>query len=131
MARKGIKESMRSLRLSVGIATVVAAAAFGMILTGSLHVTPPIAAAKTPAPAPASAASAPAAATPPAAIARPVGLPSFADVADTVLNSVVAITSREVVRTSGRGMSPFGGGDPFEFFFGPRRSQPQERTQVT
>ncbi len=117
---------MRSLRLSVGIATVAAAAAFGMILTGSLHVTSPISAAKTPAPV-----ASPAAPAAPSAVGKTLALPSFSDVADNVLNSVVSITSREVVRTSGRGNSPFGQGDPFEFFFGPpRRGQPQERSQT-
>ncbi len=116
---------MRSFRLSVGIATVVAAAAFGMILTGSLHITPTISAAKTPAPV-----STSAAATAPAPAVRGLALPSFPDVADNVLNSVVAITSREIVQTSGRGNSPFGQGDPFEFFFGPRRGQPQQRSQT-
>src|SRR6266566_1072814 len=86
---------MRSFRLSVGIATVVAAAAFGMILTGSLHITPTISAAKTPAPVAASAA-----ATAPSPGVKAVTLPSFSDVADNVLNSVVAITSREIVQTS-------------------------------
>jgi serine protease Do len=116
---------MRSLRISAGIATVVAAAAFGMILTGSLHITPTISAARTPAPV-----SAPPAAPATATGARGLALPSFPDVADNVLNSVVSITSREIVQTSGRGNSPFGQGDPFEFFFGPRRGQPQQRSQI-
>jgi serine protease Do len=100
----------------------VGAAAFGMVLAGSLHLTPASRADKAaPAPAPATTpASAP-------ALARGAGVPSFADIADEVLNSVVSITSTEIVKTQG---SPFGQGDPFEFFFGPRRGTPEERKQV-
>jgi serine protease Do len=108
------------------IILAAAAAAFGMILTGSLHVTPASSAAR----APAQGASAPA---PAPSSAGSVALPSFANVADEALNSVVSITSTELVKTQ-RGQSPFGQGDPFEFFFGPRRGAPgapQERKQVT
>ena len=62
-------------------------------------------------------------------------LPSFADIADETMSSVVSITSTEIVKgSSKRFVSPFGGGDgrgngdPFEFFFGPqqRRGQGQD-----
>jgi len=104
------------------IILAAAAAAFGMILTGSLHVTPATNAAKVP-----QASSAPAPGGP---AAGNVALPSFANVADAALNSVVSITSTELVKAQ-RGTSPFGQGDPFEFFFGPRRGTPEERRQVT
>lgn len=92
------------------------AAAFGMVLAGSLHLTPAGLAQK----------AAPAAAT---TGARSLALPSFADVADEALNSVVSITSTEIVQAQLN--SPFGSQDPFEFFFGPRgRGTPQERKQI-
>jgi serine protease Do len=91
------------------------AAAFGMVLAGSLHVTPPGLADKASSPAP-------------AVGVKSLALPSFADVADEALNSVVSITSTEIVQANGG--SPFGSQDPFEFFFGPRRGTPQERKQV-
>jgi len=106
------------------ILLAAAAAAFGMILTGSLHVTPATSAKSPPE------ASSPSTAPAPPPAAGSVALPSFANVADEALNSVVSITSTEIVKTQ-RGMSPFGQGDPFEFFFGPRRGTPQERKQVT
>src|SRR5215472_6076886 len=99
----------------------VGAAAFGMILAGSLRLTPPSRADKAAAPAPVTAAA-------PAPVAgKNLTVPSFADIADEALNSVVSITSTEIVKTQN---SPFGQGDPFEFFFGPRRGTPEERKQV-
>lgn len=98
------------------ILLAAAAAAFGMVLTGSLRVTPATSAAPRP----------------PAEVpvaGKVVALPSFADVADEVLDSVVSITSTEIVKSQGQ-FSPFGQGDPFEFFFGPRRGTPQEHKQV-
>src|SRR5262249_59758227 len=62
-----------------------------------------------------------------------VVLPSFADIADEAMPAVVSITSTNIVKggSSRRNVVPFGGqggdGDPFEFFFGPRRGQPQQR----
>jgi hypothetical protein len=58
-------------------------------------------------------------------------VPSFADIAEEVMPSVVSITSTDIVKGSARRFhqqSPFGGGegDPFEFFFGPRRNQPRD-----
>src|SRR5262249_32398914 len=98
----------------------VGATAFGMILAGSLHLTPASRADKAaPAPAPA--------ATPAPPAAKVQAVPSFADIGDEVLNSVVSITSTEIVKTQS---SPFGQSDPFEFFFGPRRGTPEERKQV-
>src|SRR5262249_54414575 len=62
-----------------------------------------------------------------------LGLPSFADVAQEAMPSLVSITSTDIVKGSQgrRGqMNPFGGeGDPFEFFFGPpggRRNSPRD-----
>ncbi len=60
----------------------------------------------------------------------PGGAPStFADVAETANKAVVSIANVEyktVRNPHGQG-GPFGGGDPFEFFFGPRRNQsPQD-----
>jgi S1-C subfamily serine protease len=59
-------------------------------------------------------------------------LPSFADIAQDVMPSVVSITSTDIVKGN-RGrryqQSPFGEGDPFEFFFGPpngRRQGPRD-----
>jgi len=55
-------------------------------------------------------------------------LPSFADIADETMSSVVSITSTEIVKGSSRRfVSPFGGGngDPFEFFFGPQQRRGQ------
>ena len=93
------------------------AVVFGMVLAGSLHLTQAGLAQKT----------APAAST---TGARSLTLPSFSDVADEVLNSVVSITSTEIVQTQLN--SPFRNQDPFEFFFGPRGrgGTPQERKQI-
>jgi S1-C subfamily serine protease len=58
----------------------------------------------------------------------PVGLPSFADLAERALPAVVSIEAQTIERGGG-GRSPHGGQDPFEFFFGPRGRQgaPQDR----
>ncbi|HEX7253555.1 MAG TPA: trypsin-like peptidase domain-containing protein, partial [Thermoanaerobaculia bacterium] len=94
------------------------AVAFGMVIAGSLHLTPAGLAQK----------AAPAAAP---TGARSLTLPSFSDVADEVLNSVVSITSTEIVKAQNQFNSPFGNQDPFEFFFGPRgRGTPQDRKQI-
>ncbi len=105
------------------IVLAAAAAAFGMILTGSLHVTPATSAARPP-----SSEATGSAPSPPPPVTAGVALPSFANIADEALNSVVSITSTEVVKSQ-EGRSPFGQNDPFEFFFGPRRGTPQEREQ--
>ena len=93
------------------------AVAFGMVLAGSLHLTPAGLADKAAPAVPAAAAG-----------TRGLALPSFADVADETLTSVVSITSTEIVQTQSG--SPFGSQDPFEFFFGPRRGTPQQRKQI-
>ena len=104
-------------------ALIAAAVVFGMVVAGSVNITPRSEAQREATPA-----------------ARPrsggVLLPSFADTAQEVMPSLVSITSTDIVK-GGRGrrymnQNPFGGeGDPFEFFFGPpnqRRGpgQPQQ-----
>ncbi|HEY2796943.1 MAG TPA: Do family serine endopeptidase [Thermoanaerobaculia bacterium] len=102
-------------------ALIAAAVVFGMVVASSINVTPKSEAQRT---------------TP--AATRPlhtggVALPSFADVAQETMPSLVSITSTDIVKGSqGRHgqMNPFGGdGDPFEFFFGPpgggRRNGPR------
>jgi serine protease Do len=107
------KSTKRALSFSVLIA---AAAIFGMVVAGSVNITPRSEAQRE-------------------APARPrtgsVIVPSFADIAEEVMQSVVSITSTDIVKGSARRFhqkSPFGGGegDPFEFFFGPRRNQPRD-----
>ncbi|MCP3960561.1 MAG: Do family serine endopeptidase [bacterium] len=51
------------------------------------------------------------------------GLPSFADLAEAVSPAVVSIQATKIESGGSRGR----GADPFEFFFGPRRRQPQEQ----
>jgi serine protease Do len=64
--------------------------------------------------------------------AAPATVPAtFADIAERVNPAVVSITSTETVspKPKGRGRQPQFRGDPFEFFFGPRRfheQQPEE-----
>ena len=97
---------------SIPFIALAAAVVAGVIVTGTLNLTPPASATK-------------AAASPPAA---GQGIPSFADIASGALPSVVSIVSTEIVRESGR-TSPFQG-DPFEFFFGPQPRAPEDRKQV-
>jgi len=92
----------------------VAAVIAGAILTGTLELTPRAAANKRD--------------TPPAPAAT-LTIPSFADIAQGALPSVVSITSTEIIRDTGEA-SPFQG-SPFEFFFGPQPRTPGgERKQV-
>jgi len=113
------KSTKRALSFSVLIA---AAVTFGMVVAGSVDLTPRSEAQR--------AASAP-------AHQATLALPSFADIADDAMPSVVSITSTDIVKgPSGRyRVNPFGGdggGDPFEFFFGqpsPRRGQPREEEE--
>jgi serine protease Do len=93
----------------------IAGAIFGVVVAGSLRLVPPSFGANTPTPA-----------------AVSVGLPSFADIAARALESVVTITSTEIVKSQPF-QSPFGGQNPFEFFFGPQGPQgpPEERKQVS
>ncbi len=53
------------------------------------------------------------------------GLPSFADLAEAVSPAVVSIQATKIER----GGSQMRGNDPFEFFFGPRRRQPQQERE--
>ena len=101
----------------IGLLAVIAAAVVaGVVLTAALDVSPRLAATKNDAA--------------PAAPAGPtLTIPSFADIAQGALPSVVSITSTEIVK--GGGMSPFGEGDPFRFFFGqPQPRSPEEHKQV-
>src|SRR5215471_9055578 len=111
------KSTKRALSFS---ALIGAAIIFGMVVAGSVDVTPRSEAQKDTAPARTRTTS--------------VVLPSFADIADEAMPAVVSITSTNIVKGSAnrRNVVPFGGGggsdgDPFEFFFGPRRGQPQQR----
>ncbi len=105
-------------------ALIAAAVVFGMVVAGSVNVTPRSEAQRETAQA-----------------ARPrngsVLLPSFADTAQEVMPSVVSITSTDIVKGN-RGrryqQNPYGEGDPFEFFFGPpggqnRRGQPRDEEE--
>lgn len=106
------KSTKRAISFSV---LIVGAIIFGMVVAGSVHVTPQSSAQKGES----------AAATAPAR-SRGTGqlLPSFADIAEDVMASVVSITSTEIVKAGdGRRRNQGGGGsdgDPFEFFFGPQ-----------
>jgi serine protease Do len=112
----------KSTKQAISFSVLIAAAViFGMVVAGSVNVTPRLEAQKDPAP---------------KARTAPVAVPSFADIADEAMPSVVSITSTDIVRGSSRRYgSPFGGGDtdPFEFFFGQpprgnrdRRGQPRD-----
>ena len=103
------KSTKRALSFSVLIA---AAVVFGMVVAGSVNVTPRSEAQR---------------ATPARVRTSGVIVPSFADIAEEAMPSVVSITSTDIVKGASRRGNPFGqgqeGGDPFEFFFGPRRNQ--------
>jgi serine protease Do len=112
----------KSTKQAISFSVLIAAAViFGMVVAGSVNVTPRLEAQKEPAP---------------RAKTSPVAVPSFADIADEAMPSVVSITSTDIVKGSSRRYgSPFGGGDsdPFEFFFGQpprgnrdRRGQPRD-----
>jgi len=100
------KTTKRALSLT---ALIAAAVVFGMVVASSVNITPRSEAQHE-------------SAAPRAAHAASTGAPSFADIAQEAMPSVVSITSTDIVKGSqGRRYSnPFGGeGDPFEFFFGP------------
>src|SRR5213593_4222249 len=104
------KSTKRALSFSVLIA---AAVIFGMVVASSVNVTPRSEAQRE---------------APARARSGSMLVPSFADIADETMSSVVSITSTEIVKGSPR-RNPFGGNgnaDPFEFFFGPqqRRQNP-------
>ena len=101
------KTTKRALSLT---ALIAAAVVFGMVVASSVNITPRSEAQHE--------------ASAPRAHATTPGAPSFADIAQEAMPSVVSITSTDIVKGSqGRRYSnPFGGdggGDPFEFFFGP------------
>jgi serine protease Do len=99
------KTTKRALSLT---ALIAAAVVFGMVVASSVNITPR--------------SEAQGGASAPRAHATTTGAPSFADIAQEAMPSVVSITSTDIVKGSqGRRYSnPFGGdGDPFEFFFGP------------
>ncbi|MGE5278681.1 MAG: Do family serine endopeptidase [Acidobacteriota bacterium] len=114
------KSTKRALSFSV---LVAAAVIFGMVVAGSVDLTPKSEAERQPSSPPRSGS---------------LALPSFADIADEAMPSVVSITSTDIVKgPSGRyRINPFGGdggGDPFEFFFGQppygRRGQPRDEEE--
>jgi serine protease Do len=112
------KSTKRALSFS---ALIAAAVIFGMVVAGSVDLTPQSEAQRE---------LTPARSRP----ANSVLLPSFADIADDVMPSVVSITSTNIVKGARRRqMNPFGGGEenPFEFFFGPqqRRGEPQDNEE--
>jgi Do/DeqQ family serine protease len=121
------------------LVAALAALVLGLVLSGSIRITPrseatsngaPVSSAP-PAEAPASAAAAPAVAAP--NLSKSLTIPSFADIAAAALPGVVSITSTGVATESAQEQPPFG--DPFEFFFGPRgrrgpQGQPRQRRQV-
>lgn len=100
-------------RQSFTVVLVFGAMIFGMVLAGGLDLTPESRAEPTP------------------AVSRPVtvgpitGLPSFADLVESVSPAVVSIQATTIEEPSSQR-----GSDPFEFFFGPRRQpqRPQQRT---
>ncbi|MGB5401520.1 MAG: Do family serine endopeptidase [Thermoanaerobaculia bacterium] len=97
----------------VTLAVIFGAIIFGMVLAGGLGLTPKGQTSPEPSPAAASIAGQSAA-----------GLPSFADLAEQVSPAVVTIEASTFERTRGGRMS-----DPFEFFFGPRRREQQDRPE--
>lgn len=124
------KSTKRAISFSVLIAGAVI---FGMVVAGSVHVTPQSSAQKG---------EAASATAPSRARVQSPGqtLPSFADIAEDVMPSIVSITSTEIVKAGGgRRRGQGGGGDenPFEFFFGPqgpnspnRRGQDEDHKQA-
>jgi len=108
----------------VTLGLAAAAAVFVLLVTGSVH--PTAVAGRAASSATVGTGAGPGGRSPYAAAST---LPTFADIAQAALPSVVTITSTEVVRAR-PGVDMFGGQDPFEFFFGPGRGAPQERKQV-
>jgi serine protease Do len=99
------------------IALVLGAVAFGMVLASGANLTAPAFSEST---------VAPQAVQPTAAVAAatPAGFPNFADLAEAVQPAVVSIRAISIER----GAERRGGGQPFEFFFGPR-GRPQDPNQ--
>src|SRR6476660_606902 len=94
------KSTKRALSFSVLIA---AAVVFGMVVAGSVNVTPRSEAQRDVPSAPRTRSVGPAAGV------------SFADIAEEAMPSVVSITSTDIVKGAGRRGNQFGGGegDPF------------------
>src|SRR3954447_16495023 len=118
--------SMNPKRNLATFLLVLGAVLFGMVLAGGLQMTVPGRAADQNA--------ANLSATRLAAQHGTTVLPSFADLAEAVSPAVVSIQAATIEKGPRRGQgSPGGqGGDPFEFFFGPRnkgRQQPQQQQQ--
>src|SRR5436305_1071901 len=95
---------------------VLGAVMFGMVLAGGLQLTVPGAADQD-----TSTLSATKIAS-----QHVSSLPSFADLAEAVEPAVVSIQAATIEKTPAGGRR---GGDPFEFFFGPRNRQQQPRQQ--
>jgi len=95
---------------------VLGAVIFGMVLAGGLQLTVPGAADQD-----TSTLSATKIAS-----QHVSSLPSFADLAEAVEPAVVSIQAATIEKTPAGGRR---GGDPFEFFFGPRNRQQQPRQQ--
>src|SRR3954469_6275406 len=95
---------------------VLGAVVFGMVLAGGLQLTVPSQAADQ---------DPNLSATRLAAQHGTTTLPSFADLAEAVEPAVVSIQAATIEKTPAGGRR---GGDPFEFFFGPRnRQQPRQQ----
>src|SRR6478672_10929099 len=117
--------SMNPKRNLATFLLVLGAVLFGMVLAGGLQMTVPGQAADQ--------AAANLSATRLAAQHGTTVLPSFADLAEAVSPAVVSIQAATIEKGPRRGQGGpggQGGGDPFEFFFGPRnrgRQQPQQQ----
>ena len=94
-------------RQVVTLALVLGAIVFGMILAGALDLTAP--GNTSPEPVPQI-----------EGLEYVGGIPSFAELAERVSPAVVSIEASTFERTPGRRPT-----DPFEFFFGPRRREPE------
>jgi len=114
--RNDMSQPRRRLALTWGL--IFGAVVFGMVLAGGLNLTP-------------AGFSAPQqSAASPAAVTLPGGqsVPSFADLAESSLPAVVSIDAVTIEKGS-REREGGGQGDPFEFFFGPRRNPKQQPQQ--
>src|SRR5438105_9196693 len=119
--RRKIFHMERPIKRALSVSALIAAAVvFGMVVAGTVNVTPRSEAQRE---------------LPAARRTRSGGvvLPSFADIAQEAMPSLVSTTSTDIVKGNKgrRFLNPFGGdGDPFEFFFGPpnspRRNQPRD-----
>lgn len=128
---------MSARRFPNVLVAALAALVLGLVLSGSIHLTPSSeGTAGRSATAEAPAAAVPAASLPAVAVPnlpKSLTIPSFADIAAAALPGVVSITSTGIATESAQPQMP--GGDLFEFFFGPRgrrgpQTQPRQRRQV-